>query len=216
MTKPPHGAASSPLDDVLGDSLVDRDLDTQAQALIQLLRANEALATGIETLAELHLPDWYVGAGAVVQTVWNALTDRPLSANISDLDLVYFDATDVSKRAEQRVEARANELLGEAYPWRVDAHNQARVHKWYGDRFGREIDPHASTEAAIRTWPTIASCVAVRVRPDRTWSVYAPYGLSDLFTLRVQPNRVLVDQEVYDAKVQRWQSCWPELQVEPW
>ncbi len=44
----------------------------------------------------------------------------------------------------------------------IDIKNEARVHLWYGERFGKEIEPYRSSAEAIATWPTSASCVGVR------------------------------------------------------
>ena len=45
-----------------------------------LLRQNATLVDVLERARALDLPDWYVTAGAVYQTVWNALTGRPAAA----------------------------------------------------------------------------------------------------------------------------------------
>src|SRR5947208_1553675 len=54
----------------------------------------------IDELARLALPDAWLVAGCLTQTVWNVLTGRPLHHGISDYDLFYFDA-DTSWEAER-------------------------------------------------------------------------------------------------------------------
>lgn len=46
----------------------------------------------------------------------------------------------------------------------ADVKNQARVHTWYGGRFGY-ILPYASTADAISTWPTTATAARIGRMP---------------------------------------------------
>jgi hypothetical protein len=51
----------------------------------------------------LNLPGWYLTAGCVFQTVWNVVTGRRPANGIKDYDLFYFDDSDLSWQAEDRV-----------------------------------------------------------------------------------------------------------------
>ena len=169
---------------------------------------------------QLALPDWYIGAGAIAQTVWNDAHGFDPLHGIKDLDVVYHDPTDLSTESEHEVEARLTDALAGLGP-EVDATNEARVHTWYEARFGVAIAPYPSTAAAIATWPSTASSVGVRTGdpdghgPDG-FAVCAPFGLDDLLGLVVRPNTVLVTEAVYTAKAARWAATWPRLTVHPW
>ena len=194
------------------DGLADADLAAQVAALDRLLRASPIVGP---VLADppVDLPGWYVGAGAVAQTVWNAAHGHDPRHGIGDLDLVYFDPADTSAEAEDRVER----ALRDRFPGlgvKLDVTNEARVHQWYEDRFGVPLEPYTSAEAAIATWPATAACIGVR--PGRPLTVCAPYGLHDLFALIVRPNRTLVTEAVYTAKAERWAAAWPRLTVLAW
>ncbi|AHV96236.1 nucleotidyltransferase family protein [Paenibacillus sabinae] len=161
-----------------------------------------------------HHP-YYIGAGCLVQTVWNELTGRPPLYGISDIDIVYFDSTDLSYEAENKVVERGKRLFAKL-PFPVDIKNQARVHLWYPERFGVGLTPYVSLEAAIDSWPTTATSLGVRKEADGIWRIYAPFGLEDLFRLIVRPNKTLVTESTYYAKAEKWRSRWPELTVLPW
>ena len=176
-----------------------------------LLRRNETLMAVLERARDLGLPDWYVTAGAVYQTVWNGLTDRPPAAGIRDYDLSYHDASDLSWEAEDAVIRSAAEVFAD-----VEVRNQARVHLWYEEKWGVPCPPHASTEAAIATFPATAACIGVRLEADGALRVHTAYGVDDLLALIVRPNRVLAPREVYEAKAARWSQEWPQLLVLPW
>lgn len=124
---------------------------------------------------------------------------------------MYFDDSDLSYEAEDRVIRRAKELFKNVDA-DIEIRNQARVHLWFEQRSGRPLAPIKSVEDAIDTWPL---SVAIS-RQKGLFRVYAPYGVSDLFGLVVRPNKIEVTREVYDAKVNRWTAVWPQLRVIDW
>jgi hypothetical protein len=192
----------------------DLPLHLQVEYLREALVRNSVVEAILVLAADMALPDWYLGAGGVAQTVWNLRHGFPAGEGIKDYDLVYFDPTDLSERVRQTVEQEVTTRL--AIPAVVlDVHNEARVHLWYQQRFGRRIDPYRSTEHAIATWPSTASSVGVR-RQNGSFVVCAPYGLSDLLGMVVRPNKEIVGRDVYQEKTQRWQRRWPRLRVIPW
>ncbi|PLC63479.1 hypothetical protein B9P82_13400 [Citrobacter sp. L55] len=58
--------------------------------------------------------------------------------------------------------------------------NQARMHQRNGDY------PYTSTRNALLHWPETATAIAVRLGKEGL-DITAPYGLSDLFELRLRP-----------------------------
>ena len=44
----------------------------------------------------------------------------------------------------------------------------------------------------------------------------APFGLSALLELRMEPNPALPNRAVYEAKAEAWSAFWPEITVLPW
>src|SRR6266566_376577 len=68
------------------------------QQLAQLraaLRCNRTLTEVLAGAARMDLPGWYLVAGCIYQTVWNAVTGQPPEAGIFDYDLAYFDDSDL-------------------------------------------------------------------------------------------------------------------------
>jgi len=209
---PSHATSAEPF--VSGRPPEDMPLHLQIEYLREALSLNPVVEALLSLAAEMALPDWYLGAGGVAQTVWNLRHGFPAEEGIKDYDLVYFDPTDLSEGARREI---AGELASRlSIPAVVlDVHNEARVHMWYAQRFGRSIDPYRSTEHAIATWPTTASSVAVR-RDTECFVVCAPFGLSDLLGMVVRPNKAIVSRDVYEEKSQRWKRRWRELRVIPW
>jgi hypothetical protein len=202
--------------------VVDRDADRlahlplahQVRALESMVRSNPVVAAVLDQVPALNLGSWYIGAGAVAGTVWNHLHGFAPTHGIKDYDVVYFDADDLSEPAEKAVEAQVTGLLG-GKGAAVDVTNEARVHTWYEQRFGRPLRPYRSAEHAIATWPTTATSIGVRC-DGREFVVCAPFGLADLFAMVVRANTTLVEESVYQAKAERWCRTWPQVTALPW
>lgn len=191
-----------------------KPIDLQVEYLWEALAKNAIVEALLEAAAEMALPAWYLGASGISQTVWNLQHGFDPGSGIRDYDLVYFDADDLSDESRRCIEAEVARRVSD-FGVTVDVHNEARVHLWYGRRFGKEIEPYRSTEDAIATWPTTASAVGVR-RDTSGSTVFAPFGLSDLFGMVARPNKAIVGRDVYEEKVARWSSRWPLLRVIPW
>jgi hypothetical protein len=160
------------------------------------------------------LPDCWLVAGALAQTFWNNAFGLPLAHGIADVDIVYFDADDLSEEAELRHSRRIRDLFAEL-PLRIDVKNEARVHLWFEAKFGQTIPPYVSTADAISTFPTTATAIGIQ-RTMTQLRLVAPYGLDDLLDLIVRPNKKQITRSVYEAKVARWLTLWPRLHVLSW
>ncbi len=186
----------------------------QLAAFEQVVRLNPIVTEILERMPSLELPDCWLAAGGLNQTVWNVLSDREPEAGILDYDVNYFDASDRSCEAEDEAIAAAAAVF-DGIEATVEVRNQARVHLWYEARFGVPCPRYRSTRHAISTFPSCSSCVAVRPSDGRL-EVFAPFGLTDLFRMTARPNPVLAPAAVYEAKTTRWLQEWPQLTVLPW
>ena len=182
------------------------------EELKAILFQNEVLTSIFEKASILDLPDWYLGAGAIAQTVWNHKNGFDLSQGIKDYDLVYFD-TDITEKKQSQYIRKAKEPFGDLP---VDIVNEAKVHLWYREQFGKDILPYTSTESAIDTWPTTATSIGITRTTNGEVKIYAPYGLDDLLSLTVRANKVLISKAVYQQKVEKWIKVWPSLNIIPW
>src|SRR5258708_36287648 len=84
----------------------------------------------LQNWERVALSDGWLGGGSIAQTVWNWKFGLPAAHGIADVDVVYFDATDLSEEAEARHAARLRADFS-ALPVRIDVKNEARVHLWY-------------------------------------------------------------------------------------
>ena len=101
------------------------------------LRQNRWLGEIFERFEEIALPDSWLVAGCIAQTIWNLGHGQPAEFGLKDVDLIYFDEQDLSFEAEASHESRLRDLFQfQHLPIKLDVKNEARVHLWYEDRFG--------------------------------------------------------------------------------
>ncbi len=161
------------------------------------------------------LPQWRLVAGCLYQTVWNVLTGRNRGTGIKDYDLIYFDDSDLSWAAEDRVIRRvANTTRDCVGP--IEVRNQARVHLWFEARFGTVYPRLHSGDEAIWLYASIVHTVGVRLENDDRLDVMAPFGLDDLFSMVIRPNYALDNAVSHMNKARRAQAIWPEVVVVLW
>jgi hypothetical protein len=188
-----------------GPAKMDRD-----EFLATALRnpANEII---VGELYDLALPDAWLVAGCLAQTVWNGATDRAVDYGINDYDVFYYDP-DTSWAAEDAVIRELRRRLSHlGVP--IEARNQARVHLWYPQKHGVPYPALSCATDGIDRFLTRNTQVGIR-RSGSGYDVYAPHGFDEMARLIVRPNRTAnFSAANYAAKAARWKSLWPELTV---
>jgi uncharacterized protein len=178
--------------------------------LTNIVLAMPSLMQVLSVARRLCLPDWLVFSGAVYQRVLNHLTGRPVDYGIKDYDLAYFDASDLSYEAEDAIIRRVRAAFDEPLRSMVEVRNQARVHHWFETKFGEPYTPLSRTADALERFASPMFAVGIRLEPDDRLHIEAPFGLADIFALRLRPNphRKTVGFARTSADVRR---RWPEL-----
>jgi hypothetical protein len=169
---------------------------------------NEIIA---EELSRLALPDAWIVAGCLVQTVWNVQTARAVDHGIADYDIFYFDP-DTSWRAEDAVIRKLQGRFARTGA-KVEVRNQARVHLWYPEKHRLPYPAlHCSTQGIDR-FLTKNTQVGIR-RTQAGHDIYAPHGFDDIAKMIVRPNHgPNFSAANYLAKAERWKKLWPEITV---
>lgn len=169
--------------------------------------ANRHNRTILDRWDRLALPDGWLVAGCLFQTVWNLQSGRAPEADIKDYDLFYFDADDLSEAAERQVQARADAVLGDL-GITVEVANQARVHLWYERHFGHPYAALGSVTDGIARFLVPSTCVGVR-----PGAVEAPYGLAGLYAGELAMNPLVPHRDLFERKAASYRARWPWLRV---
>jgi hypothetical protein len=187
-------------------------LDKQINLLSEFVMTIDEIPKILEKI--VNIPNAWVGAGIIFQNVWNIMHDYELNTYIKDIDVLYWDDNDLSWESENTIICSLTESSS-TIDIPFDVKNIARIHLWYEQRFGISIAKYRSVQDSISTWPVMGACMAMRLR-EGNLEFIAPYGFQDMFSLRVRPNKVLVNQQIYEDKVGKWKEQWPKLSIENW
>lgn len=187
------------------------DLEGPLEAI---LRAAPSLMRVMETARELDLPDWLLFSGAIYQRALNHLTGRDPDYGIKDYDLGYFDP-DTSYEAEDAVIKRVAAAFEPPLREMVEVRNQARVHLWFEGKFGEPYAPLRSSAEALDRFTSATFAVGARLERDGRMTIIAPFGLEDIFALRLRPNPIRVTNG-FQRTAEAAKARWPELEILAW
>ena len=178
---------------------------------IALALSNPVNRLILERLNLLGVPQCWLVAGCLYDTVWNAHSGWPADRFVQDYDIFYFDRRDLSYDAEDRVIKRGQVLFADLkVP--VEIRNQARVHLWYPERFGESYPPLSSTKQGIERFLIRCTCVGMRQNGSGDYEIYAPFGLADTFAGQLRPNRTIGSTAAQQRKADSYIARWPWLQ----
>lgn len=174
-------------------------------AFLRDVSFNSTNAAILARWEELALPNSWLVAGCLFQTIWNIQSGRPPNSGIKDYDIFYFDDSDLSESGEQEAQAKANAVLSDLGVT-VEVANQARVHLWYPRYFARPYPQLTSSEEGIKRFLVLETCVGVR--PNKC---HAPFGVAGVYAGTLSPNPLTPYPELFDQKVASYCARWPNL-----
>nr|WP_311972163.1 nucleotidyltransferase family protein [Pseudomonas baltica] len=178
------------------------------EQLLSIAMTNPLNAEITARLPSLGLDQCMLTAGCLFQAVWNHQSNLPPEWGVKDYDVFYFDE-DVSWEAENEVINRARSVFQDLGV-DIEFKNQARVHLWYGQRFGRPYPPLQSAKDGIDRYLVAGTCIGLDVC---TREVYAPYGLDDLQQGLLRINPANPEPDLFIQKARSYQARWPWLTI---
>jgi uncharacterized protein len=178
-----------------------------ARRLQRLLRADAPFVALLEAVRREALPDAWITAGALRNTVWDRLHDFTERHPPGDVDVVYYDLVDPSPRRDAEIQERLESRLPDV-PWEVV--NQAWIHE------ANDEPPYASTRDSLSRWTETCTSVAARLDGAGRIEILAPHGVGDLMRLVARPNLAFPNAaEVFAERMatKRWPERWPKVRV---
>lgn len=177
------------------------------QEILQLVKSDLWMMDVLQVAQSVSLPDWWIGAGFVRNKVWDVLHGFEHTP-LNDVDLIYFDESNVDESFEKQLEARLRKLLPEV-PWSVK--NQARM------AIVRQDGKYKSALDGLSRWVETATCIGVQLGADGQLKLVAPHGVDDLLNLILRPTPAFANNlTVFDQRIKekQWLIKWPKLKVE--
>lgn len=194
-----------------------KDIQSQIDEIIYILKQNQDLMGILDYVTKIKLPNFYIAAGAIFQTIWNYYDHKPLNTGIKDIDIIYYNQNDLTKESEKEIENKIKRFCySKGYHYELDVHNEARMHLWKKLNQNIEIEQYKSSEDAIDKW--IATIHAIGItKVQNNIKVYAPYGLSDIFSRTIRPiYHKGNNSKIYSNKVEKWEERFDHLNIIKW
>lgn len=188
-------------------------MDAHMKQLTAIVQSTPWLMEVLRTVRSINLPDWYVGAGAIRNTVWNVLSDIDSTKHHNDIDVVYYNPSTEDASIDISYQNTLNTLMP-MYDWEVV--NQARAYRFTTAK-ERNIPQATSACHGISTWVETATCVGVRLEADDTLTICAPHGLDDLMNMIARPIPPPYQSlELFRERMKQkqWDIIWPQLQIQ--
>ncbi|MFH8574262.1 nucleotidyltransferase family protein [Streptomyces sp. NPDC017993] len=151
-------------------------------------------------------------AGALFQTLWNIAVGRAdLGYGIRDFDLFFHDADDLSYDAEDRIIQRCQRGV-EGLGVELEPRNQARVHLWNEQKYGRNIAPYRNLAKSLASFAFTSCPVALNLSRDGMFTTYAAHGYAELYSGVLRPSPTgIAPADVHSAKAASYRAKWPHL-----
>lgn len=178
------------------------------EQLVELLRQDLEFMEVFNIINAMHLPQAYVSAGAVRDFVWNKKHQLPSSLVFGNIDVFYYDASESNEDYLTR-QTQINQRYSK-YLWNL-------VNIALPKRHANKLVVGKDIFDTVQHFPETCSSVAVSCDRMNNISVVAPYGLEDLFELRVKATdgfaKGQVQHEAFQRRINRkkWARRWPNL-----
>jgi uncharacterized protein len=178
--------------------------------IIQLVKEDEWMMDILRAVKSLNLPDWWVCAGFVRSKIWDTLHGFKERTPIPDIDVIYFDDTNMDELEEKKLEMRLRNILPNI-PWSVK--NEARMH------IVNNIPPYSSSVDAISKFPETATSLGVKLDEKDDIILVAPWGVDDVINLEVKPTPYFKQSKelskIYEERIKKknWKAIWYKVKV---
>ncbi len=194
-----------------------KTLYEQNEEIINILKRNNELMGVLDYIDTLKMPNYYIAAGSVFQTIWNYYDNKDLNYNIKDIDVIYYNNKELSADIDTKYYNLINEFCkNKGYKYNIDVSNEARMHIWKKEKYNIDVEPYKSSEDAIDKWIATVHAIGITKKNDEI-RIYAPYGLSDIFSKTIRPIKHKYNtKEMYDKKANSWNERFNNLKIIEW
>lgn len=195
-----------------------KTINEQYDKFIKILKMNKELMIVLDYISTLNLQNYYIAADSIFQTIWNYYDGKDLNYGIKDIDVIYFDKSDLSVDKDLEYYNLIKRFIDcNGLNYEVDVSNEARMHLWkMNHNQGKNIKQYKNSEDAMSKWIATVHAVGI-TKENGTIKIYAPYGLSDIYSRTIRPIKNSENsKELYDKKVSSWKNRFDDLNIIEW
>ncbi len=177
--------------------------------LITFIEQSDFMMSVLKTAKSANLPNWFIGAGFIRDTVWDIQHNFEPQYLYKDIDLAYFDKNNCSEKNDEILSKKLKKKLD--LNWEIV--NQAYAHKY------NNVPPYNSAEDGLAHWVETATCVAAALDENDNVVLLAPWGIDDLLKLKLiiapchQNNKYY--ENIFNKRIEdkKWLERWPKLKI---
>ncbi|MCK5829889.1 MAG: nucleotidyltransferase family protein [Methylococcales bacterium] len=149
--------------------------------------------------------EWYLSAGFVRNLIWDKLQGNNKNTPLNDIDLIYFDPSNISMQHELQIENVLNHLMPETH-WQVK--NQAKMSIQHGHK------QYKNCIEAMSFWPELETAIGVNISKDGKLKIVSPFKASEIVALSITKNHKCT-ADVFHKRVSEkgWLKLWPDLKI---
>lgn len=130
-----------------------KSISEQYETFISILEKNKDLMMLLNYITKLKLPNFYIAAGSIFQTIWNYYDELDLNFRVKDVDIIYYDDSNLSVEKDLEYYNMINEYIkSKGLNYEIDVSNEARMHLWKKNNENKDIDQYKNSEDAISKW----------------------------------------------------------------
>ncbi len=165
-----------------------KTIDEQYEFFISILEKNTNLMMVLDYITKLELPNFYIAAGSVFQTIWNYYDGKDLNFGIKDIDVIYYNNSDLGVEKDLEYYNIINEYVkSKGLNYEIDVSNEARMHLWKMEHNqGESVEQYKNSEDAMSKWIATVHAIGI-TKVNGNIKIYAPYGLSDIYSRTIRP-----------------------------
>lgn len=179
--------------------------------IIMLIKEDLWMMDILKTAKTLELPDWWICAGFVRSKIWDHLHGFEERTRLEDIDVVYYDPTNLDESVEKKYEEMLKGLKMNI-PWSIK--NEARMH------LKNKLQPYESSVDAISKFPETATALGVKLNEMDEIILTAPCGIDDAINGIIRPSPNFLKSrgaiEIFETRIlkKNWKQKWHKLQIE--
>ncbi len=194
-----------------------KTIDEQTKNAISILEQNTELMDILDYVYKLELPNYYIAAGSIFQTIWNYYDKKPLNYGIRDIDIIYYNKNDISVDADiQYYNLIKDYCTRKGYNYEIDVSNEARMHLWQKEKLNMDVSQYINSEDAINNWIATVHAIGI-TKENNNIRIYAPYGLSDIYSRTIRPlKHKYTTKDIYNKKAKSWSERFDNLNIIEW
>lgn len=181
------------------------------EKLVSILKRSKEIVDCLQILKDSPISrfEYYLAGGAIYQTIFNYLHGYDLNYGIKDYDIIYFDDSNLSYEAEDQVIKEVKKFFKDFdMGINLDIKNEARAHIWLKEKYNENLEKYNNLEEVLRSWGFSACSIGVRIEGNFV-KVLAPYGLEDLFNMKI---RKVGNYDVTE-KARELKNKWPNIDI---